>query len=125
MRPRKLDHRWLVLDVRTGQARTERRLRRGFDMSSGNHLSHLNGVTQAQTPHHWRRREFVKGIAALAAAEGLSAYDTRPANAEPPPETRTIRLKEERFPSEAPVLVAQELLREEGFSDVQYVPGGN
>lgn len=40
----------------------------------------------------WGRREFVKGLSALVGSAGLFAYDTRPAAAEPPPETSKIRL---------------------------------
>jgi NitT/TauT family transport system substrate-binding protein len=41
--------------------------------------------------------------------------------AEPPPETATLRVKQDRVLCEAPAEVAQELLRGEGFSEVQYV----
>ena len=93
-------------------------------MNSGDLLVDPSSAIQAQTPRHCDRRDFVKGCAALVGAAGLSTYNMRWAAAEPAPETRTIRLKEEPFPCEAPVLVAQELLRAEGFSDVVYVQSG-
>lgn len=46
-------------------------------MSSGNHLVHPNGGVHVQTPHRSGRRDFVKGVAALARAAGLSVYDMR------------------------------------------------
>src|SRR5689334_21579862 len=64
----------------------------GSDMVRSNHLVHPNGAIQMQTAHSWGRRDFVKGIAALAGAAGLSAYDIGSAAAEPPPETKKIRL---------------------------------
>ena len=41
---------------------------------------------------HWDRREFVKGVAALAGSAGLLGYDMGLAAAEPPPEITKIRL---------------------------------
>ncbi len=43
--------------------------------------------------------------------------------AEPPPETTTIRMSKSTNICFAPVLVAEELLRTEGFTDVRYVAG--
>jgi NitT/TauT family transport system substrate-binding protein len=43
------------------------------------------------------------------------------AAAEPPPETTTIRFQQLRSGCWVPQLVAEDLLREEGFTDVQYV----
>src|SRR6267143_990781 len=67
----------------------------------------------------WNRREFVRGIAALAGSAGLLGYDMKPAAAEPPPETTRIRLAQIPGICVAPQYVAEELLRGEGFSDVQ------
>jgi len=67
------------------------------------------------------RREFANGMALTAGAAilGLSA---KPADAEPPPETTKLRLA--RLPVDhaclAPQWVAEELLRAEGFTDIQY-----
>ena len=89
-------------------------------MGSGNHLFDPN--SNPQTAHHWQRRDFVKGVAALAGAAGLCAYDMRSAAAEPPPETTKLTL----FATPvvtciAPHYVAEELLYMEGFTDVRYV----
>ena len=67
------------------------------------------------------RREFTNGMALTAGAAilGLSA---KPADAEPPPETTRLTLP--KFPFDhaclAPQWIADELLRAEGFTDIQY-----
>jgi NitT/TauT family transport system substrate-binding protein len=74
----------------------------------------------------WTRREFL-GTAALAGATTLLGLETEAAAAEPPPETTTIRLTRVSALCLAPQFLAEELLRAEGFTDVQYVktaPGG-
>jgi NitT/TauT family transport system substrate-binding protein len=91
-------------------------------MSSGNHLIGLKSGIQAQTADHWGRRNFVKGMAALAGAAALSAYDMRSAGAEPPAETTKIRLLHTPAMCLAPQYIAEELLRAEGFSEIEYVP---
>src|SRR2546423_4408666 len=75
--------------------------------------------------HHARqfsRRRFLGGVT-LAGAVGLLGWPARRVAAEPPPETTTIRLV--RYPFDvtcvAPQWVAEELLRAEGFSTVEYV----
>jgi len=73
----------------------------------------------------WGRREFVKGVAALAGSAGLFGYEMKPAAAEPPPETTRIRLAQIPGICIAPQYVAEELLRAEGFTDVQYVKVGS
>jgi len=88
-------------------------------MGGGKHLVQSNGGIQA--PQHWGRRHFVKGVAALAGAAGLSAYDIRSAAADPPPETNKLRIHESPVTCIAPQLVVQELLHAEGFTDVRYV----
>jgi NitT/TauT family transport system substrate-binding protein len=67
------------------------------------------------------RRRFLLNTSALGFA--LLFGLPHMARAEQKPETITLRVKQEPFPCEAPVLVAQELLRAEGFSDVRYVKG--
>lgn len=67
------------------------------------------------------RREFVKGMAALAGSAGLFGYDTKSACAEPPPETTRIRLPHAPAICLSPLYLAEELLRIEGFSDINYV----
>jgi len=64
------------------------------------------------------RRKFLSEVSALSA---LSLLGPGYAAAEPPPETKTIRLVKVRALCLAPQYVAEELLRLEGFSDVQYV----
>src|SRR5262245_64118571 len=68
-----------------------------------------------------RRREFMKGLGALAGSAGLLGYDLRLANAEPPPETTRIRLIKTPIICAVPQLLAEQLLRAEGLTDVQYI----
>jgi len=70
---------------------------------------------------HRCRREFVKGLGALAGSAALLGYELRPANAEPPPETTKLRITEYEVTCTAPQSIAQQLLYAEGFTDVQYV----
>jgi NitT/TauT family transport system substrate-binding protein len=67
------------------------------------------------------RRRFASGLALLGAGNALGLWSS-PAAAEPPPETRRIRLV--RIPSicRAPQYVADDLLRGQGFTDIEYVP---
>jgi NitT/TauT family transport system substrate-binding protein len=64
------------------------------------------------------RRDLLRGVVGTA---GLLACPPGQAGAEPPPETTRLRLL--KFPGIclAPQYVAEELLRAEGFMDVQYV----
>src|SRR5689334_15836940 len=71
--------------------------------------------------HPWRRREFCKAIAVLSAALGATAYDIRSHAAEPSPEVTKIRLVHGPFVCFAPLYLAEELLRLEGFTEVKYV----
>jgi NitT/TauT family transport system substrate-binding protein len=66
------------------------------------------------------RRTFMSRLATGATAS-LAGLGPQPASAEPPPETRRIRLV--RIPSicRAPQYVADELLRGQGFTDIEYV----
>ena len=68
------------------------------------------------------RRDSLKGLAALGLGIGLAG--PRLASAEPPPETTRVRFL--KFPSvcQAPVYMAPELLRAEGFTDVSYADAG-
>jgi len=67
------------------------------------------------------RREFVNGVV-LAGAAGALGFGRELLAAEPPPETTRIRLVRESSICLAPLYIAEELLKAEGFSDVQYVP---
>src|SRR5262249_22517652 len=70
----------------------------------------------------WSRRQFMGGLT-LAGSAALLGGRAEPVAAEPPPETPRIRLP--RYPWDvactAPQWVAEELLKAEGFSTVEYV----
>jgi NitT/TauT family transport system substrate-binding protein len=66
------------------------------------------------------RRRFMAGAVAAGAA-GLLGNPTR-ARAEPPPETTTIRIPAVPGACTAPLYMAEDLLHEEGFAEVHYVP---
>jgi NitT/TauT family transport system substrate-binding protein len=68
----------------------------------------------------WSRREFL-GTAALAGTEALLGWRPEAIAAEPPPETTKLRLVHSPTICYAPQYMAEELLRSEGFTDVQYV----
>jgi NitT/TauT family transport system substrate-binding protein len=68
----------------------------------------------------WSRREFLKG-ASLAGTATLLGLRSDAFAAEPPPETTRIRLVSIPGVCVAPQYVSEELLRSEGFTDVQYV----
>jgi len=68
------------------------------------------------------RREFMKKAALTGAAAYLGiGSDYGIAAVEPPPETTTVRFGDLLGPCWVPQLVAEPLLREEGFTDVQYI----
>src|SRR5881296_4603679 len=69
----------------------------------------------------WSRRKFVNRLT-LAATAGLFGLRPEPVAAEPPPETTRIRLVRSPAICISPLYVAEELLRLEGFTDVEYVP---
>ena len=71
------------------------------------------------TVHGFSRREFLAGTSMLGAATLLGL--PRTAAAEPPPETTRFRIAQGPFICYAPQMVAEELLRMEGFTDIQYV----
>lgn len=66
-----------------------------------------------------KRRDFLAG-ASLAAAAGVLG-DRGALAADPPPETRSLRLKKSFAICFAPYYVVESLLHAEGFEDVQYV----
>jgi len=79
----------------------------------------MNAV-KAESSGTSNRRSFIAKASALGAASFLGL--PRPAVAERPPETTTIRIGNARgFVCVAPQWVAQELLRLEGITDVRYV----
>src|SRR5215475_1740500 len=67
------------------------------------------------------RRRFLEGLT-LAGTAGLLGVHARPVVAEPPPETTRIRLLKFSSSCQAPLYLSEELLRTEGFTDVQWVP---
>ena len=68
----------------------------------------------------WNRRNFLGAAGAI----GLLGANEAFAAAEPPPETTRIRLVKLRSVCVAPQYVAEELLRAEGFTDIQYIDPG-
>lgn len=81
---------------------------------------HLTGL-EIRSGGNWDRREFVKGMAALAGSAGLLGYDMKPSSAEPPPETTRLRLVAVPAICLAPQYVADTFLKAEGFTDIKYV----
>jgi NitT/TauT family transport system substrate-binding protein len=71
---------------------------------------------------HWSRREFLTNLS-LAGGAALLGLQSDVFAAEPPPETTKVRLIRSPDICLAPLYMAEELLRGEGFTDVQYVQG--
>jgi NitT/TauT family transport system substrate-binding protein len=67
------------------------------------------------------RRYFVASVSAAGVAGLLGGSPTLAD--EPPPETGTVRLPRTTNICLAPLYVAEELLRGEGFTDIRFVPG--
>lgn len=77
-----------------------------------------------QKVNGWNRREFLGGLALTGAAAVLGWLpELGTAAVEPPPETTRLRIHKGKPACWAPIYVAEPLLREEGFTDVQYVFG--
>jgi hypothetical protein len=74
-------------------------------------------MTDSRAP--WRRREFIGGLT-LAGAAGFLRLGAEPAAAQAPPETKTVRFSNYPAICVAPQWVAEEMLRAEGFTDIQY-----
>ena len=66
------------------------------------------------------RRDFARTLTAVGTASLIGLPPITSA-AEPPPETKRIRLPNRPSLCEAPAYVAEELLRGEGFTDIAYV----
>jgi NitT/TauT family transport system substrate-binding protein len=73
-----------------------------------------------QRPQGVRRREFLEGLT-LTVTAGLLGLRPASATAEPPPETTLLRLTQTPGTCLAPQYVAEELLQQEGFTEVQYI----
>ena len=69
----------------------------------------------------YTRRQFLESTSVLSTAS-LLGY-SQSASAEPPPETKKIRLAESAVACAAPFYVAKELLIADGFTDVEYISG--
>ena len=67
-----------------------------------------------------RWRDFLRGVSGVGTAALLGLRPHR-ANAEPPPETTRLRLAHFGSICVAPQYIADELLKSEGFTDVQHV----
>jgi NitT/TauT family transport system substrate-binding protein len=70
---------------------------------------------------NWSRRRFLSA-GALAGAGSLLRLPADGRAAEPPPETNKIRIPQIPSACRSPEWIAEELLRTEGFTDVQYIP---
>jgi len=77
-----------------------------------------------QRNDHWSRREFL-GAAALAGTGALLGLRPEAIAAEPPPETKRIRLIRISSTCHTPQYLAEDLLRSEGFTNVEYVKRGS
>ena len=74
-------------------------------------------IQHARPFSRWR---FLGGVT-LAGTAGLLGVRPGPVAAEPPPETTRIRLIQFTSACQAPLYLSEELLRTEGFTDVQWV----
>ena len=98
-------------------------------MKQRKHGSLRNLSSPPERTPSWSRRDAVKSVAALMGAVGVLGAPLKAA-AEPPPETKRIRLVAVPAICIAPQWVAEGLLKAEGLSEVEYVqlgtttPGG-
>jgi NitT/TauT family transport system substrate-binding protein len=77
-----------------------------------------------RTSDGWSRRQFLGGLAMTGATAMLGLRPEQgTAAVEPPPETTRLRIHKGKPACWAPMYVAEPLLREEGFTDIQYVFG--
>src|SRR5688500_18728563 len=72
----------------------------------------------------WSRREFLKATA-LTGSSALLGLTSNTHAADPAPETTKIALAQSPALCTAPQIVAEELLRGEGFTDIQYLRTGS
>ena len=79
---------------------------------------------RAQHADGWTRRRFLGGLT-VAGTAGLLGLHAGPVAAEPPPEITKVRLVHSPAICLAPQYLAEELLRLEGFSEVEYVEVGS
>jgi len=69
------------------------------------------------------RREFIKTMAMTGAAAYMGLDYDLVAAADPPPETTRIRFFQYKASCWVPQYLAEDLLRKEGFTDIQYIKG--
>src|SRR5262249_37339552 len=83
----------------------------------------LERETRMEHPssERWTRRRFLSSLT-VGCASVLAACPSESARAEAPPETTRLRLGREPSVCLAPQYGAEELLRAEGFTQVEYVP---
>ncbi len=80
-----------------------------------------NPKSKIQNRDRWSRREFLNTVT-LAGTAALLGFRSEVLAAEPPPETMRLRIPQIPSTCRSPEWIAEELLRIEGFTDVQYVP---
>ena len=68
----------------------------------------------------WSRREFLTNLG-LAGSAALFGFPSDAFAAEPPPETTKLRLVQSTSACQAPLYIADEMLRTERFNDITYV----
>jgi NitT/TauT family transport system substrate-binding protein len=75
---------------------------------------------KSQKDRNWTRRDFLSALT-IAGATGLLGTRSDTLAAEPPPETKRIRLIRVPSTCHTPQYLAEDLLRGEGFADVEYI----
>jgi NitT/TauT family transport system substrate-binding protein len=89
-------------------------------LRSGPAIENLKSKIENRRLADWSRRKFLSA-SVLAGTGALLGWPSETSTAEPPPETTKLRLVHAPTICYAPQYVAEELLRGEGFTDVQYV----
>jgi NitT/TauT family transport system substrate-binding protein len=113
--------RWSAPSSRPGERVTEAFPAAITDLEVLGRIRVEKGVSMKDQCPRWNRRRFVGGLT-LAGTAGLLGLRPQEAAAEPPPETTRLRMV--RVPSicQNPQYVAEEFLRSEGFTDIEYIP---
>jgi NitT/TauT family transport system substrate-binding protein len=94
--------------------------------TSDEHDHETERLMHNEGDNRWTRRQFL-GTTGLTAAGAFFGLQSEPFAAEPPPETTKLRLSARQSPvptCHAAWYLAEEFLRAEGFTDVQYIRGG-
>jgi len=82
----------------------------------------VEGDAIVQNRRHFLKTGFSIAAAGLAGAVAMTGARTSLAT-EAPPETTSLRFEQWPPTCLAPIDIVDDLLREEGFSDIRYVPG--